>query len=108
LGEAIVVCNPELAEDFAFHVKQRGGMLAKGRLLGIQFQELFGVKDLFLENAKHANAMAANLAFGIVFSGYALEAETAKLQVKNTLKSDCVWLGRDQRPIAFRWHHCLY
>jgi threonine aldolase len=62
-------------------VKQRGGMLAKGRLLGIQFQALFGVKNLFLENAKHANTMAAKLASGIVSSGYALEAETATNQV---------------------------
>jgi threonine aldolase len=81
LGEAIVVCNPALTEDFAFHVKQRGGMLAKGRLLGIQFQELFGSKNLFLENARHANAMAAKLAAGIVSSGYALEADTATNQV---------------------------
>jgi threonine aldolase len=81
LGEAIVVCNPALTEDFAFHVKQRGGMLAKGRLLGIQFQELFGAKNLFLENAKHANAMAAKLASGIVSSGYALDAQTATNQV---------------------------
>jgi threonine aldolase len=70
-----------LTEDFAFHVKQRGGMLAKGRLLGIQFQELFGVKNLFFENAKHANVMAAKLASGIVSSGYGLEAETATNQV---------------------------
>jgi threonine aldolase len=81
LGEAIVVCNPAVTEDFAFHVKQRGGMLAKGRLLGIQFQELFGSKNLFLENARHANAMAAKLASGIVSSGYALEADTATNQV---------------------------
>jgi threonine aldolase len=81
LGEAIVVCNPALTEDFAFHVKQRGGMLAKGRLLGIQFQELFGAKNLFFENAKHANAVAAKLASGIVSSGYALDAETATNQV---------------------------
>ena len=77
LGEAIVVCNPALAEDFAFHIKQRGGMLAKGRLLGIQFQKLFGDENLFFENAKHANAMAAKLAAGIVSHGYALDAETA-------------------------------
>jgi threonine aldolase len=81
LGEAIVVCNPALKDDFAFHIKQRGGMLAKGRLLGIQFQALFGIKNLFLENAKHANAMAAKLAAGIVGRGYALDAETATNQV---------------------------
>lgn len=81
LGEAIVVCNPALKDDFAFHIKQRGGMLAKGRLLGIQFQALFGIKNLFLENAKHANAMAAKLAAGIVGHGYALDADTATNQV---------------------------
>ncbi len=81
LGEAIVVCNPALAEDFAFHLKQRGGMLAKGRVLGIQFQELFGARNLFFENAKHANAMASRLASGIIASGYALEAETATNQL---------------------------
>jgi threonine aldolase len=81
LGEAIVVCNPALRDDFAFHIKQRGGMLAKGRLLGIQFQALFGIKNLFLENAKHANTMAAKLAAGIVARGYTLDSETATNQV---------------------------
>jgi threonine aldolase len=81
LGEAIVVSNPELAQDFAFHVKQRGGMLAKGRLLGIQFQALFGANNLFHDNAKHANAMAAKLAAGIVDRGFSLAAETATNQV---------------------------
>lgn len=76
LGEAIVVCNPVLTEDFAFHVKQRGALLAKGRLLGIQFQQLFGDNALFFSLAKHANAMAAKLAAGITASGYALAANT--------------------------------
>jgi threonine aldolase len=81
LGEAIVVCNPALKADFAFHVKQRGAMLAKGRLLGIQFQELFGSANLFHVNAQHANGAAAKLAAGIVSSGYALQAETVTNQV---------------------------
>ncbi len=81
LGEAIVVCNPALSEDFAFHLKQRGGMLAKGRLLGIQFQELFGANDLFSSLARHANAMAAKLATGIVSAGHGLAADTETNQV---------------------------
>ncbi len=99
LGEAIVVCNPALAEDFAFHVKQRGGMLAKGRLLGIQFQELFGDKNLFFENANHANAMAAKLAAGIVSGGYGLEAETATNQVFPILPDSVI--AALQRHFAF-------
>lgn len=100
LGEAIVVCNPALTEDFAFHLKQRGGMLAKGRLLGIQFQELFGVKDLFLENAKHGNAMAAKLASGIEANGYTLEAATATNQVFAILPDSVI--------IALKQHFAFY
>jgi threonine aldolase len=113
LGEAIVVCNPALAVDFAFHVKQRGGMLAKGRLLGIQFQELFGARKLFVENARHANAMAEKLAAGIVSGGYALDAETATNQVFpilpdaviSTLKQDFafyVWRKADNDHSVIR------
>ena len=40
-GEAVVISNPELKADFRYNIKQHGGMLAKGRLLGIQFETLF-------------------------------------------------------------------
>ena len=40
-GEAVVIPTPALQKDFRYHIKQRGGMLAKGRLLGIQFEALF-------------------------------------------------------------------
>lgn len=52
-GEAVVIRNDELKKDFRFMVKQRGGMLAKGRLLGIQFETLFE-NNLYFEIAKHA------------------------------------------------------
>ncbi|WP_313893124.1 aminotransferase class I/II-fold pyridoxal phosphate-dependent enzyme [Psychrobacillus sp.] len=57
LGEALVICCNSLKEDFRFHLKQKGALLAKGRLLGIQFYELFR-DDLFFELAQHANKMA--------------------------------------------------
>ena len=47
-GEAVVITNPALKTDFRYHIKQRGGMLAKGRLLGIQFDELF-TDDLYFK-----------------------------------------------------------
>ena len=40
-GEAAVFSAPELAKDFRYFVKQNGGMLAKGRLLGVQFYAAF-------------------------------------------------------------------
>lgn len=40
IGEAIVINHPALKDDFEFYLKQRGALLAKGRILGIQFKEL--------------------------------------------------------------------
>lgn len=60
IGEALVICRDTLKEDFRFHIKQKGGLLAKGRLLGIQFLELF-TDDLFFDLARHANSMAVLL-----------------------------------------------
>ncbi|MFC0024521.1 threonine aldolase family protein [Neobacillus cucumis] len=60
LGEALVICRGSLKEDFRYHIKQKGALLAKGRLLGIQFFELF--KDnLFFDLALHANKMSGIL-----------------------------------------------
>lgn len=68
-GEAVIIPDPELQADFRFMMKQRGGMLAKGWLLGIQFEELFQ-HQLFYEMAEHANEMAAILRKGITECGY--------------------------------------
>lgn len=57
IGEALVICNDSLKEDFRYHIKQKGGLLAKGRLMGIQFLELFR-DNLYFELAIHANKMA--------------------------------------------------
>ena len=40
-GEAVVILNDALKKDFRYIIKQHGGMLSKGRLLGMQFDELF-------------------------------------------------------------------
>ena len=60
LGEAIVINRQNLQNEFGFHIKQKGGMLAKGRLLGIQFQELLK-DDLYWDLAKHANQQAMKI-----------------------------------------------
>lgn len=60
IGEALVICRDSLKEDFRYHIKQKGGLLAKGRLLGIQFLELFR-DNLFFDLAMHANKMAEML-----------------------------------------------
>ncbi|MDB4103244.1 aminotransferase class I/II-fold pyridoxal phosphate-dependent enzyme [Acidimicrobiales bacterium] len=79
-GEAIVIPNSSLADDFDFHIKQRGALLAKGRSLGVQFQALFS-DDLFERSAVSANAAAQTLAAGVVSAGFELAAETESNQV---------------------------
>lgn len=56
-GEAVVISNPALAEDFRYIIKQRGAMLAKGWLLGLQFEALFE-DGLYMKISKHADVMA--------------------------------------------------
>ena len=70
-GEAVVVMNPALKKDFRFFMKQRGGMLAKGRLLGIQFNTLF-TDDLYLKISRHAIDMAHQIREIFVSAGYPL------------------------------------
>ena len=70
-GEAVVITNDELKPDFRYNIKQRGGMLAKGRLLGIQFETLFE-EDRYMEISRHAARLAEKLkdeltAAGITF-----------------------------------------
>lgn len=56
-GEAVVICNDALKEDFRYIIKQHGGMLAKGRLLGVQFDALL-TDNLYFEISLHAVHMA--------------------------------------------------
>lgn len=59
-GEAIVIINDNIKEDFRYHIKNKGAMLAKGFVLGIQFEAAF--KDnLYFEMGKHENFLAQYL-----------------------------------------------
>jgi threonine aldolase len=59
-GEAVVITNDALKKDFRYIIKQRGGMLAKGRLLGIQFETLFN-NGLYFEISKRAVSLAIKI-----------------------------------------------
>lgn len=80
LGEALVICKDSLNEDFRFYIKQRGGLLAKGRVLGIQFLELFK-DDLFFDLARHANTMAGLLRNEISRAGYTFLTHSTSNQI---------------------------
>lgn len=78
-GEAVVIVHESLKKDFRFHIKQRGGMLAKGRLLGLQFLTLFE-DDLYFEIAGHAAKMAEMLKDALTGMGVKLYIDSQSNQ----------------------------
>ena len=79
-GEALVIMNPALNEDFRYHLKQRGGLLAKGFLLGLQFLTIFE-KDLYFNLAAHANQMAEYLRNGLKKAGVTFFVDSPTNQI---------------------------
>lgn len=80
LGEALVICNENLKQDFRYLIKQRGALLAKGFIIGIQFEALFQ-DNLFFELATHANTMAEQIATMFKAAGYSFFAPPCTNQV---------------------------
>lgn len=70
-GEAVVTSRPELLPHFFSIVKQHGALLAKGRLLGVQFETLF-TDNLYVRLTRHACLMADKLRRAFVSRGYRL------------------------------------
>ena len=79
-GEAVVIMNPALKKDFRFIMKQRGGRMAKGRLLGIQFDVLF-TDDLYTKISKNAIDTANALKKGLAAKGYRFFMDSPTNQV---------------------------
>lgn len=79
-GEALVIVNNALKPYFRNVMKQHGGMLAKGRLLGVQFTAILQ-DDLWLQTARHANELAQRLAAALTAMGVPLYAASPTNQV---------------------------
>ncbi|MGV8914943.1 MAG: threonine aldolase family protein [Kaistella sp.] len=112
IGEAIVINNIELQEEFGFHLKQKGALLAKGRLLGIQFKELLR-DDLYLNLGKHANEQAMKIKNAFTENGFQMLTETFTNQIFPILKNSeieklaenfdfYVWKKIDEESSAIR------
>ncbi|KAF2445660.1 beta-eliminating lyase [Karstenula rhodostoma CBS 690.94] len=89
LGEAVVVKDPQLASEFEFYIKQHGSLLAKGRIMGAQFAELFN-GALYYDLARKANACAQLLSQGIVTASFSMDAATETNQVFAVLPLDLI------------------
>ena len=63
-GEALVICNQALQQDFRYILKQKGGMMAKGFLLGVQFETFFE-DGLYYELGRYSTSLAVRLRDGM-------------------------------------------
>ena len=79
-GEAMVIIRPELQRDFRYMIKNRGGMMAKGRICGLMF--LTAMEDgRYFDWARHANRMADVVRGGLARGGIPCYQETATNQI---------------------------
>ena len=95
MGEALVICNEVLKRDFRYHIKQRGALLAKGRILGIQFMELFK-ENLFFEIGSHMNSMSNILRNEINQLGYEFMITSPSNQLFPVLPNDIIEALREK------------
>jgi len=79
-GEAVVISNPVLAEDFRYIMKQRGAMLAKGWLLGLQYEALME-DNLYLKISAHADKLADKIRETLSELHYPLLVESTTNQI---------------------------
>ena len=86
-GEAVVIVKEKLKKDFLFSIKQKGGLLAKGRLLGIQFSTLFK-DDLYYRIGVHANQMAMKIKKAFIEKGIELATDSYTNQIFVNLSKD--------------------
>lgn len=94
-GEAVVIVNPLIDEDFRYLIKQRGGMLAKGWLLGAQFETLLE-NDLYFEISRHANRLADQIRAVLAKKGFPLMVESKTNQIFVILPDSALEkLGKD-------------
>ncbi len=112
-GEALVITQPALKSDFRYLIKQRGGMLAKGRLLGVQFEALLE-DGLYRHIGERAVAQSLRLQTAFLDKGWPLlihsptnqqfpilpDSALAALEKKYTF---CFWSKPDPDHTAVRF-----
>lgn len=86
-GEALVLVKDSMKTDFRFMIKQQGAMLAKGRLLGLQFLTLFK-DDLYFSLARHANTCAMRIKEAFKEANASFLVETTTNQIFPILKDE--------------------
>ena len=112
-GEAVVFSNTSLAQDFRYNIKQNGGMLAKGRLLGIQYEVLMN-EGLYFKLARHADRLADRVRAAFRAKGIPFLVENTTNQVFPILPKSAIerlsaefgferWQGVDEERDGVRF-----
>jgi threonine aldolase len=95
LGEAVVITNPSLLKHFVPLVKQHGALMAKGRLLGVQFEALF-TDGLYESISRNVVRLAIKLRDGFMSAGYPPVVDSPTNQQFFTLPNSLIErLGKD-------------
>lgn len=83
MGEAVVVFDDNINDHYRWMIKQNCGMLAKGRLIGVQFEALLegGEDSLFYEIGAKENRLAKKLREGIAAAGYQFDGTSTTNQI---------------------------
>ena len=88
-GEALVIVNDSLKPCFRSFMKQQGALLAKGRLLGVQYQAILK-DDLYLKLARHSNEMAEIISGHLKKSGIPVLYDSPSNQIFPVLPNDFI------------------
>ncbi|WP_107924571.1 threonine aldolase family protein [Lysinibacillus parviboronicapiens] len=99
-GEAVVIIKEDLKKDFRYLMKQNGGLLAKERLLGIQFEVLFE-DGLYYEISKHAVEMANMIRQAFVEKGFSLRYDSKTNQQFPILPNDVLAILGEKYSFSF-------
>lgn len=100
-GEAVVITNPFLKEDFRYMIKQKGGMLAKGRLLGLQFLALLE-DGLYMEISRHADGLAEELREAFHKAGVPFLVENTTNQLFPILRDDILEKWKEKYSFSYQ------
>ena len=101
LGEALILPRPH--DHFRWYMKQRGAVLAKGRLLGLQFQALL-TDGLYFDLARHANTLAIRLRDGMAALGIPFPVSSPSNQQFPVLGNEVV-AALEERGYEFETDH---
>ena len=105
-GESLVIFNEYINYNFKYSLKQRGALMAKGRLISLQFNELF--KDhcnLYLTMAKHANSMSIYLKESLKEAGFEFYCDSITNQQFPIFSNDLINHLEHQFGITFMQPH---